>query len=88
VAEERLWVSVIDDGAGIEPDVLMGLLKGTRSNARSYNKVGLSNVNDRLLLFYGSASHLVVDSVPGIGTTISFSLPINGSQDSKENESF
>ena len=78
VADGRLWLSVIDDGAGMSPEVLAGLLDGTLPNARGYNHIGLQNVNDRLILFYGPSSHLVVDSSPGRGCTISFSLPTAG----------
>ncbi|UKS26751.1 sensor histidine kinase [Paenibacillus sp. HWE-109] len=37
---------------------------------------GLINVHRRLLLHYGLGSGLVVDSTPGVGTTITFTIPL------------
>ena len=75
VAERRLWISLTDDGAGIPQDRIGKLLSGELPNNRGYSKIGLMNVNSRLGLFYGAASHLLIDSREGGGTTISFSIP-------------
>jgi len=77
IADNRLWMSVIDNGAGIPKDTIEQILNGTNKNARGYNSIGLSNVIDRLILAYGETSRLVIDSVEDNGTTISFSIPIN-----------
>jgi len=79
VAEGRLWITLIDDGAGIAPDVLEKLLSGTPMSARGYNQIGLGNVNDRLKLYYGPSSHLVIESREMHGTAIGFSVPVGGS---------
>ncbi|MEG2623165.1 MAG: ATP-binding protein, partial [Clostridia bacterium] len=86
LAEGRLWLSVSDDGAGIPPEVLRQLLAGQLHSARGYNQIGLSNVNDRLTLFYGEASRLVIESIAGKGTTIGFSIPESGPDDRVKNE--
>ena len=78
LADGRLWITLLDDGAGIAPDVLEKLLMGTPSNARGYNQIGLNNVNDRLKLFYGLSSHLVIESREMHGTAIGFSVPAGG----------
>lgn len=75
LADGRLWITLIDDGAGIAPDLLDKLMRGETSSARGYNQIGLGNVNDRLKLFYGPASHLVIESREMHGTAISFSVP-------------
>lgn len=72
----RLWVSVIDNGAGIPKDKLKQIIEGSIENNRGYNSIGLANVTDRLVLAYGEASRLVMDSLENQGTTISFSIPI------------
>ena len=78
LAEGRLWITLLDDGAGIAPDVLEKLLSGAQVSARGYNQIGLGNVNDRLKLFYGPASHLVIESREMHGTAIGFSVPAGG----------
>lgn len=78
LADGRLWITLIDDGAGIAPEVLDKLLSGAQISARGYNQIGLGNVNDRLKLFYGPASHLVIESRAMHGTAIGFSVPAAG----------
>lgn len=75
VADDRLWVEVFDDGAGISPDRLEQILNGSTKNPRGYSSIGLSNVSDRLVLLYGPASRPVVQSRENQGTMISFSIP-------------
>ena len=75
VADHRLWISLVDDGAGIPANKLDKLLNGELPNTRGYSQIGLTNVNARLRLFYGAASHLLIDSHEGKGTTINFSIP-------------
>lgn len=79
-ADGRLWISIVDDGAGMDDARLRQLLLGEVGNARGYNQVGLKNVNDRLKLYYGTASHLVIDSREGEGTAISFSVGESGAR--------
>ena len=79
LADGRLWITLLDDGAGIAPDVLEKLLSGATVSARGYNQIGLGNVNDRLKLYYGPSSHLVIESRETHGTAIGFSLPAGGS---------
>lgn len=75
VADHRLWITLIDDGAGIPAGKLEKLLSGELPNTRGYNQIGLININSRLRLFYGAASHLLIDSREGKGTAINFSIP-------------
>lgn len=75
IAQGRLWLTVWDDGTGIPPETLRQILDGILPNARGYNQIGLSNVSERLVLYYGNSSRLVVQSEEGQGTTISFSIP-------------
>lgn len=66
VRHNQLHIVVADTGAGIPAAELPNVL--TRG-------VGLGNVNSRLLRLCGPAAKLRLDSTPGQGTTVSFSIP-------------
>lgn len=76
VTEGRLWIRVLDNGTGIPEDKLRRIIAGDPCTHKGYNKIGIANVNDRLLLNYGASSHLVIESSPSKGTSCSFSIPI------------
>lgn len=68
---EQIRVSVNDDGAGIEAEQLEDLFQPRKG----FTGIGLSNVNDRLRLCYGSSSVLRISSNTDSGTTVEFSIP-------------
>lgn len=76
VAENRLWVIVWDDGAGISQSQLSQLEERLKPSEKGYGRIGIANVNARLILSYGASSHLVIESSPSEGTSFSFSIPI------------
>ena len=45
------------------------------SHGSSSGHIGLRNVNMRLVLYYGSAYHLRIDSESGVGTTVEIRIP-------------
>ncbi|MGW0252736.1 sensor histidine kinase [Nocardia goodfellowii] len=74
-------ISVEDDGAGMDPDLLRsGALdaietgSGPARPAESAH-VGLANVDDRLRAAFGNDYGLVVDTAPGAGTKVSMRVP-------------
>lgn len=72
---------VEDTGIGITEDKLRQIrreLGGTAVTAPEPGKsgYGLRNVHHRLLLHYGHERGLIIESVPGSGTRISFTIPI------------
>jgi LytS/YehU family sensor histidine kinase len=74
-AEDRgqeCWISVEDDGVGMDAESLRRALKRPRSESSG---VGLRNVNDRLRRVYGGAHGLDIQSHPGGGTRVTFSVP-------------
>lgn len=75
IAENRLWVIVWDDGAGISKSQLTKLEERLQPSAKGYGQIGVVNVNARLVLSYGDSSHLVVESSSQKGTSFSFSIP-------------
>jgi two-component system sensor histidine kinase ChiS len=67
--EERIAVRVSDNGTGIPAHILDGL---THAKLESQG-VGLTNIERRILKFYGAA--LNISSAEGCGTTVSFCIP-------------
>ncbi len=70
-ADGQLTVSISDNGVGIAEDKLGSLLE----NKKGFTSIGLKNINDRLILCYGHAAGLTIESKRGAGTTVRFSIP-------------
>lgn len=77
--DDSVEVSISDDGVGMDPQTLSRI----RERHRGFNSVGLSNVDERLQLYYGEESKLTIESTKNIGTVISFTIP----RESRYNES-
>lgn len=78
------WISVEDDGVGMDPEVLAADLAGhpradaadgaeSRSDGRQ--GIGLRNVDERLRQVYGDAYGLVVETALGAGTKVRVRIP-------------
>ena len=78
IGKEQLHVMVQDNGVGIPQPRLRELqqLLQLRVGPSGAPHVGLKNVNDRLVLFYGETAGLHLDSGEGVGTTVKFSIPL------------
>lgn len=76
-AQQNLLISVKDDGCGIPKDKLHEI-QDILNNYKLGRKrgIGLSNVNQRIKLFYGEAYYLTIDSSEGIGTEFRLYLPL------------
>ncbi len=70
---EEVQVSVQDDGQGIERERLASLL--TNEAGRG---IGLWNIDRRLKKIYGRGIH--IESKPGQGTKVTYSIPLGGEQ--------
>ncbi|MFC6007047.1 sensor histidine kinase [Angustibacter luteus] len=64
-------LSVEDDGAGSDPEVVRAVLSGESSA----DSVGLGNVDARLRQVFGDGYGLVVETAPGAGTRVSLRVP-------------
>ncbi|HBE79471.1 MAG TPA: hypothetical protein DDW65_17100 [Firmicutes bacterium] len=73
--DNELNLTVGDNGAGMEEDVLNLILQGMGPDKKGFNSMGLSNVNERLALYYSEQSKLKILSTPGHGTKITFHIP-------------
>jgi two-component system sensor histidine kinase YesM len=69
-------IQVIDDGVGMEPEVLEHIYEKHKVNYRS-NGVGVYNVQKRLQLYYGSEYGITYESEKGKGTTATITIPGN-----------
>jgi signal transduction histidine kinase len=61
VQEDRLWISITDNGSGFDP-------------SRLSEGYGLSNLNNRLEQLHGRCE---LESVAGVGTTVSLHIPLS-----------
>ncbi|TCO13906.1 two-component system LytT family sensor kinase [Kribbella steppae] len=64
-------ISVEDDGAGSDPEVIRAALSGESGS----DSVGLGNVDARLRQVYGDAYGLVVETAVDAGTKVTFRVP-------------
>ncbi len=66
IEETRLIISIEDDGVGIPDSKLGALLE---------QGIGVSNVNERLRVLFGSTYKMSIDSTPGKGTQTVIEIP-------------
>ncbi|AWB90993.1 sensor histidine kinase [Aeromicrobium chenweiae] len=64
-------ITIEDDGAGVEPEIVRAALSGRNPSA----SVGLANVDERMRTVYGNAYGIVVETAPGFGTKVSLRIP-------------
>lgn len=82
VMDERLLLTVKDNGIGMPPALTADLMIHTKINdgadilSSEGSSIGLRNVLSRCRLSYGSRFQLDLDSEPGKGTEITLQLPV------------
>lgn len=77
-------IIISDDGVGITPEVMPKVLE---PGFGSGSGVGLSNVNQRLMILYGDQYGLKISSELGAGTKVMFRIPMKIRSDSHDVES-
>lgn len=70
-----LYIIVEDNGCGMEPEKAAYYNERTSVN-KTKERIGLSNVFERIELYYGEKGSWHIHSVEGMGTTIEIMLPI------------
>ncbi|SDG84367.1 two-component system, LytT family, sensor kinase [Sinosporangium album] len=68
-------ISVFDDGVGMDPGRVPGLLAAAPGSRRGGRGIGIANVDVRLRGLYGDDHGLVIRTAPGWGTTVAFRVP-------------
>lgn len=75
--DKNLVISVADDGVGMDKNTLKKVQLNLHNEATSIDgSIGLTNVSQRLKIYYGSQYGLEIVSVKGEGTTINMVIPI------------
>lgn len=86
-AGEELWFTIADNGLGMTPNKVEGLLTGeTKSASGKGSGIGVKNVNERIRLYFGESYGLTILSEPDEGTTIKIRLPAVSYEKLMENE--
>ena len=84
IEDGLLRLSVSDNGLGMTPDVVEKLLK-TPSQSKRGSGIGLKNVNDRIILYFGSDYGVTIESEPDEGTVVTLRMPVLPYSESNEN---
>ncbi|MGN1146790.1 MAG: sensor histidine kinase [Lachnospiraceae bacterium] len=78
--KNTMLITITDNGKGITPDRLRELTdKLTQKTGGTKTSIGLSNIRNRIKLFYGEEYGMHITSAPGMGTSVTINLPINTS---------
>lgn len=74
VEDGNAVLRIHDDGVGMDTETLSHIFDGNKGD--SISKVGVSNVNSRLKLYYGEAYGLQYNSRIGHGTCVTVTVPM------------
>lgn len=76
IDNQNLIIEVIDNGVGMTEDTIQNMFKSKDCiNKRSFNQIGISNVNERIKLTFGNEYGLSVESKIDEYTKVTISLP-------------
>ncbi|MEK4004445.1 sensor histidine kinase [Paenibacillus sp. FSL H3-0333] len=76
VLDNRLQITVSDNGKGMEPEKLKELMFAVRKEDYSGTNIGIRNVYRRLELNYADQVRFEISSTPGQGTVVTFGIPL------------
>lgn len=75
LTQDALTISVQDNGIGMTQEQSARILSQLEAPTDSRDNLGLRNVNQRCRLCYGGRYGLTLTSTPGIGTTVTLTIP-------------
>ena len=81
--EGFLKFTIKDNGCGILPEKLEEIKK-SRKDKNIHNGVGISNVYQRLRIYYGEKADIKIESSPDDGTRIEINIPLSEVKDNEE----
>ncbi len=75
--EDRILFTVIDDGIGMSKETLQILREELKKEDELKRlHIGVKNVNQRIILYYGKEYQIEIDSEENAGTRMRFSIPV------------
>ncbi|SDB15805.1 cache domain-containing sensor histidine kinase [Eubacterium oxidoreducens] len=89
--ESFLMVTVMDDGVGMSEELVTHIMDSLQNQPIGYRdqdgilSIGMKNVYDRIRLSCGEEYGFVVESIEGMGTIVTFRLPIWEEADEESN---
>jgi two-component system, sensor histidine kinase YesM len=75
--DDNFLINIVDNGPGIEEEVLNRVLFKSEKNVNKFSVVGLNNVIERIKLYFGEKYGLEISSEVGKGTSVRINLPYN-----------
>jgi len=75
IFDEKLHIRVIDNGLGMDAASMEELNKGVEKSTR-FSKIGVTNIKERIKLYFGVDAELIFDSSPNIATIAEIILPV------------
>ncbi|SDF41062.1 two-component system, sensor histidine kinase YesM [Fontibacillus panacisegetis] len=85
IVDDHVEFQISDNGIGMNEKTLKGLLSGDTRSERG-SGVGISNVQERISLYYGPSYGLHYESEPEEGTIVTIVIPIERAEQSGEAE--
>lgn len=87
---DKLYLTFSDDGSGMPEERLKEVRRKLTENTSSSQDdkstgIGLTNINQRIRLYYGPDYGLDITSAPGKGTTVTLTLPLLNNNASSSN---
>ena len=81
----QLIITIEDNGRGMNREQIESLLNHKPQDKKTFNGIGIPNVNERIHLFFGEAYGLSYESEIGAFTRAIFQLPVKEQNDEDKN---
>lgn len=76
INEEDILIEVIDNGIGMNEDIINKILKHSYiKSSKSFNNIGIKNVDDRIKLAFGNKYGITINSELNVYTNMKILLP-------------
>lgn len=82
--EERLCVSIVDTGNGMDSEILESLQRGEAFEDYRGKHIGVWNCRKRLHMYYGDQAVLTISSRKGAGTQVWMEMPVRRAKEANK----